>query len=131
MHSRKTKVLVVDDEVSMRELTSMEFRRRGFSTLTAADGEHAISLAKLEKPDVIILDLIMPGLHGFEVLKALRSIPEIRRPIVIVQSAKSYKPDIDKALEMGADAYVIKPGNSGELVDLAIKHLEMREPQEP
>lgn len=129
MHSQRSKVLVVDDEVSVRELTSMEFRRRGFSTITAGNGEDAIWLAKTEKPQVVILDLIMPGLHGFEVLRTLRSLPDLDRPVVIVQSAKSYKPDIDKALEMGADAYVIKPGNSSDLVDLALKHLEMRKQQ--
>ena len=128
MDSPTPKVLIVDDDSSVRELCSVEFQRSGFDVLLAEDGDEALRVASESRPEIVILDLIMPGSHGFEVLKTIRRTPELSSTVVIIRSGKSYKPDIDKALELGADAYVVKPGDLEELVRLAHQHLQKRRP---
>lgn len=120
------KILIADDEPAERELTAAEFQRVGFRVLTTENGTETIALATAEKPDAVILDLLMPGFNGFEVLNRLRQVTELSTMVVIIRSGKSYKPDIDKALELGADAYVVKPGDLEELVKLTINHIEKR-----
>jgi DNA-binding response OmpR family regulator len=110
------KVLIVDDEEAERDIIAMEFRMNGFQVLTSGGGRDAISQATRERPDAIILDLLMPGLNGFDVLARLRKSEGFAKTAIIVRSGKSYKPDIDKALEMGADAYITKPGELEELI---------------
>lgn len=124
MEQEKRKVLIIDDELAMREYTAIEFTRAGFLPILVDNGKDAIDIATKELPEVIVLDLLMPGIHGFEILSALRKMPELSRSVIIVRSAKSYKSDIDKAIQMGANEYVIKPGNPGEIAALALKHLE-------
>jgi len=120
------KILIADDEAAERELTAAEFQRVGFQVLTTENGTETIALATAEKPDAVILDLLMPGFNGFEVLNRLRQMTELSTMVVIIRSGKSYKPDIDKALELGADAYVVKPGDLEDLVKLTINHIERR-----
>lgn len=124
--STDRKVLVVDDELAERDIIAMEFRMNGFHVSTAGGGRDAITLASKEKPDAIILDLLMPGINGFDVLGRLRKSDDFSKTAIIVRSGKAYKPDIDKALEMGADAYVTKPGELEELVRLAHEHITKR-----
>ena len=119
-------VLIVDDDSAVRELCSVEFKRSGFEVLVAENGDEAIRVARQTHPEIVILDLIMPGSHGFEVLKTIRQSRDLSNTVVIIRSGKSYKPDIDKALELGADAYVVKPGDLEDLVRLASQHLEKR-----
>ena len=71
----------------------------------------------------------MEGLHGFEVCKMLRANSNLRRTAIIVTSGKSYKPDIDKAMQLGADAYVVKPFLPKELLEIAIQHMNKRASQ--
>ncbi len=120
------KILIADDEAAERELTAAEFQRVGFQVLTTDNGTETLALATAEKPDAVILDLLMPGFNGFEVLNRLRQMTELSTMVVIIRSGKSYKPDIDKALELGADAYVVKPGDLEDLVKLTINHIERR-----
>src|SRR5262249_11487951 len=87
----------------------MLFDHEGFIVYTAGDGAEGVALAEVHKPDVIVCDLLMDRMDGFQVLQVVRALPQGARAIIIVVSAKSYKPDIDRAKELGADAYLVKP----------------------
>ncbi len=101
----KDLILVVDDEEDIRELIQFNLEREGYTVMTAATGEEALSITSHRKPDLIILDLMLPGIDGLEVCKALSSY-EI--PILMV-TAKGEDSDIILGLEMGADDYITKP----------------------
>ena len=120
------KVLIVDDEDFLRSFYSHYFANKGFTVFEADNGLDGLSIAKAEKPELILLDLIMPGMHGFAVCKQLRENPAFNNTTIIITSAKSYKPDIDKALKLGADAYVIKPVEFDELFQIANEKMEQR-----
>ena len=109
-------MLIIDNDEGLLELLAFVFRGRGFTVHTAQEGTEGIALARAHHPGVIICDIIMDDVHGFEVLRSLRADPQLARAIVIMISAKSYKPDIDRAREMGADDYVVKPFYPDELV---------------
>jgi DNA-binding response OmpR family regulator len=83
-------------------------------------------MALMNPPNIIILDLMMEGLHGYEVCKMLRANSSIRRTAIIIISGKSYKADIDKAMEFGADSYIVKPFSNKELLKVAIQHMNER-----
>ena len=123
----KPKVLIIDDDPSLRRLVQVVFARDGFDTFLAHEGSEGVSLALMNPPNIIILDIMMEGLHGFEVCKMLRANSSLRRTAIIMISGKSYKPDIDKAMELGADSYVVKPFSPKELLEIAVKHMKERE----
>ena len=100
--------------------------KQGFTVLEADNGLDGLTVAEAEKPELILLDLIMPGMHGFAVCKQLRENPALDKSTIIITSSKSYKPDIDKALELGADAYIIKPVEFDELFQIANEKMEQR-----
>jgi DNA-binding response OmpR family regulator len=122
----KPKVLVVDDEDFFRRLVVLGFERDGFSVYQADNGEDAITIAGTELPDLILLDLVMPRLLGFEVCQILRKDQRFSKTAIIIMSAKSYKPDMDKAAELGADAYVVKPFEFSDLMKTARIHMDKR-----
>jgi DNA-binding response OmpR family regulator len=107
------KVLVVDDDAAIRELAATVLRREGFTVLTARDGEEALHRARAEQPALILLDLMLPRLDGFEVCRILRA--ECDTPIMMLTAKGD---DIDKivGLEIGADDYLTKPFNPREMV---------------
>jgi DNA-binding response OmpR family regulator len=122
----KPKVLIIDDDPSLRRLVQVVFERDGFDVSLASEGSEGVHLALMNPPNIIILDIMMEGLHGFEVCKMLRANSSMRRTAIIIISGKSYKPDIDKAMELGADSYVIKPFSPKELLKIAIQHMNER-----
>ncbi len=122
----KPKVLIVDDEDFFRRIVAMGFEREGFAVLQADNGEDAVKIAHSETPDLILLDLVMPRLLGFEVCQKLRSDKRFSKTAIIIMSAKSYKPDIDKAKELGADSYVVKPFEFPDLLKTAREHMNKR-----
>jgi DNA-binding response OmpR family regulator len=107
------KVLVVDDDPAVRELAATVLQREGFTVLTARDGEEALACARAEKPGLVLLDLMLPRLDGFEVCRILRDESEI--PIMMLTARGD---DVDKVvgLEIGADDYLTKPFNPREMV---------------
>ncbi|MCX6122562.1 MAG: response regulator [Ignavibacteriales bacterium] len=125
----KRKVLIIDDDPSLRRLVQVLFERDGFDVSLASEGSEGVQLALMNPPHIIILDIMMEGLHGFEVCKMLRANSSMRRTAIIIISGKSYKPDIDKAMELGADAYVVKPFSPKELLQIAIEHMNKRASQ--
>jgi DNA-binding response OmpR family regulator len=122
----KRKVLIIDDDPSLRRLVQVVFERDGFDVSLAGEGSEGIRLALINPPHIIILDIMMEGLHGFEVCKMLRANSSMQHTAIIVISGKSYKSDIDKAMELGADSYVIKPFSPKELLEIAIQHMNER-----
>jgi DNA-binding response OmpR family regulator len=107
------KILVVDDEPTLVATLRYNLEREGYQVVTAADGESGLSLARAERPDLIILDLMLPGLDGLEVCRILRR--EMTVPILML-TAKTDEVDKVVGLELGADDYVTKPFSMRELL---------------
>lgn len=108
-----TTILVVDDEQRLRDIIRGYLVREGFTVLTAADGRAALDLARQHAPDVIVLDLMLPGLDGLEVCRQVRSFSDA---YVIMLTAKAEEIDRIVGLEVGADDYITKPFSPRELV---------------
>ncbi len=112
----KGTVLVIDDEKDLIELLRYNFEREGFDILEAADGTSGLRMAREQQPDMVILDLMMPGLDGLEVCRELRSDPTTRGLPIIMLTARAAEADRVVGLELGADDYVTKPFSPRELV---------------
>jgi two-component system alkaline phosphatase synthesis response regulator PhoP len=108
------KVLVVDDEKSIVRLVTFNLEKEGFTTLEAYDGEEALQKTREANPDLIILDIMLPGLDGLEVCRRIRR--EGMQPAVIMLTAKDHEIDRVLGLELGADDYITKPFSPRELV---------------
>jgi DNA-binding response OmpR family regulator len=108
-------VLVVDDEPTIAELIVRCLQRAGYRTLTAADGSEALATAVAQRPDLVVLDLMLPGVDGLEVMRRLRRQDGGGPPVILV-SAKSDESDRVTGLRLGADDYVVKPFSLAELV---------------
>lgn len=102
------RVLVVDDEAPLRELVVVTLGD-AFACVEAEDGEAALELARSEPPDLVFLDVMLPGLSGLDVLRALRADPALESVPVIVLSAWQAPDDVTRAIEAGADRFVSKP----------------------
>jgi two-component system, OmpR family, response regulator ResD len=122
-------VLVVDDEPTISEVVSLCLQRAGYSTRVARDGARAIALASEARPDLVLLDLELPGISGLEVLRRLRAGGNGHRLPVIVLSAKAGPGDRVIGLRLGADDYVVKPFAPAELVarvDAVLRRIDSR-----
>jgi DNA-binding response OmpR family regulator len=110
------KVLIADDEPNI--VISLEYllRREGFEVFVAADGEEALARARAERPDLVLLDVMMPKMNGFDVCQALRADPEMAATRILMLTAKGRDTEVSKGLGLGADAYVTKPFSTKELV---------------
>ncbi|CAN5376254.1 response regulator transcription factor [soil metagenome] len=109
-------VLVVDDEPEIVSLVAYHLERAGYTVSTATDGAEAISKTRLEQPRLIVLDLMLPGITGFQVLEAIRSQPETQDVPVLMLTALRDDEDRIRGLSLGVDDYVTKPFNPDELV---------------
>jgi phosphate regulon transcriptional regulator PhoB len=112
----KASILVVDDESDILSLLAYNIRAAGFDVLTAGEGYEALRIAKQQLPDLVILDLMLPGLDGFEVCKELKRSSETRNIPVIMLTARGEEVDRIVGLELGADDYVVKPFSPRELI---------------
>ncbi len=110
------KILVTDDEKDIVELISYNLEKEGFSILKAYDGEAALRLVQLHKPDLLILDLMLPSLSGIDVCKAIRNNPATASLPIIMVTAKADETDKIIGLEIGADDYITKPFSIKELI---------------
>lgn len=110
----KRKILIVDDEQSIRTLLDYNLKQAGYETISAADGEVALDMVKKDKPDLILLDLMLPKKNGFEVCRILRE-QDINIPIIML-TAKSDELDKIDGLEIGADDYMTKPFSPREVI---------------
>lgn len=103
-----TKVLLVEDDMALRDIYSARFLAEGFEVVTASDGEMALTVAVKEKPDLIILDVMMPKISGFDVLDILRATPETKDTKIIMMTALSQTADVEKGKSLGANEYLVK-----------------------
>jgi DNA-binding response OmpR family regulator len=124
-------LLVIENDESLVDLVSYYFSEQGYTVHTANDGDKGIAAALEHRPSAIICDVIMGTTHGFDVLRALRAHPEMKNTVIIITSAKAYKPDIDRARELGATDYVVKPFRTEELLALVERHLAAQRQVEP
>ncbi|HUH65054.1 MAG TPA: response regulator [Syntrophales bacterium] len=109
-------ILIVDDEEHIVDLIAYNIEKEGFKSVKAYNGESALDLVKNKKPDLVILDLMLPGIRGMEVCKTIRQNRETESLPVIMLTAKSDQSDKVLGLEMGADDYITKPFNVRELI---------------
>ncbi|MCF6157832.1 MAG: response regulator transcription factor [wastewater metagenome] len=112
----KEKILVVDDEKDLVKLIRYHLEKDGYKIIAAYNGEDALFLTRRERPELIILDLMLPGMDGLEVCKRLKSIPELAHIAIVMLTAKGDENDITIGLKLGADDYVTKPFSPKELV---------------
>ncbi|MSR82988.1 MAG: response regulator transcription factor [Candidatus Latescibacteria bacterium] len=120
-----TKILIVEDEPDILELLCYNLRQAGFEITTAEDGEVALRLAEQHPPDLVVLDLMLPGMDGLELCRLLKQREALRRVPVLMLTAKTEEVDRIVGLELGADDYVTKPFSPRELV-LRIKAILRR-----
>ncbi|MGD8513219.1 MAG: response regulator transcription factor [Deltaproteobacteria bacterium] len=112
----KEKILVVDDEEDILELLRFNLSREGCQVFCASSGEEALRLVRSEIPDLMVLDLMLPGIDGLEVARRLKSDPNTKNLPVVMLTAKGEEADIVTGLELGADDYVTKPFSPRVLV---------------
>ncbi|HXX54169.1 MAG TPA: response regulator, partial [Thermodesulfovibrionales bacterium] len=109
-------MLVVDDEADLVELVSYNLKKEGFAIDSASDGEEALSKIRKKKYDLLILDLMLPGIQGMELCRIIRNDPKTAHMPIIMLTAKGEEVDKVLGLEMGADDYMTKPFSPRELV---------------
>ncbi len=126
----KGKILIIEDDRDIVEMVEYNLKQDGYTAVHAYDGEKGIKLADKEKPDLIILDLMLPAIDGFEVCKTLKLQQSTCRVPIIILSAKSRETDKVVGLELGADDYVTKPFSPRELL-ARIKAVLRRHKEQP
>ncbi|MBI5469188.1 MAG: response regulator transcription factor [Deltaproteobacteria bacterium] len=132
MHRHDPRILVVDDEPDILNLLDYNLRKAGFKVLSAKDGPEAIDTARLQRPDLILLDIMLPDMEGTEVLKRLKTFDSTRHIPVIMLTAKGEEVDKIIGFELGAEDYITKPFSPRELI-LRVRAVLKRgaEPAEP
>ena len=110
------KVMVVDDSPTMRQLISDTLNGKGYHVITADDGEEALQKASKELPDLVVLDVVMPGKNGFQVCRQLKTDTATKHIKVILLTSKNQKSDQFWGLKQGADVYMTKPFEGQELL---------------
>ena len=121
----RQRILVCDDEKLIRDMLQKALSSRGFQVSTAADGAEAIARIDSDQPELVLLDLMMPRMDGFDVLRAVRARPELLGLQIIVLTARASQEVLQEALEAGADDYVSKPFHLGEVMSRVDAHLRI------
>jgi two-component system alkaline phosphatase synthesis response regulator PhoP len=116
------KILFIEDESALQKTFGEFLTQEGYQVISALDGELGLNLAKEKKPDLILLDLILPKLNGFEVLKKIKEADETKEiPVIVLTNLENMR-DIDKALELGATTYLVKANYSLQEIAEKIKN---------
>ncbi len=110
------KVLVVDDEVYILHILDFSLGAEGFDVITAADGEQALARARSERPDLIVMDIMMPRLDGYETCRRLKGDPSTKEIPVLLLTARGREEDRKRGMEAGADDYMTKPFSPNKLI---------------
>lgn len=113
---RTRTILVADDEEDVRELVTYRLTRSGYEVIEAQDGQEAFELATERAPDLMVLDVMMPRVDGYELTRRVRAEDSLRSVPVILLTARSQETDVSRGFEVGADDYLRKPFNPDELV---------------
>ena len=111
------KVLVVDDDPSISRLIAMALSSNGYEVFEALNGIKGYKVARREKPDVVLLDIMMPDVDGYEVFRRIKLDPTTNEIPIVFVSAKSSDDDVNKGLSMGANAYITKPFEISRLLE--------------
>lgn len=106
--NNNTKVLVIEDDKFLRELIIRKLNAENFNVVEAIDGEEGLKKAGAEKPDIVLLDIVLPGIDGFEILKRMKADPELSKIPVIMLTNLGQRDDIQRGIDMGAVDYLIK-----------------------
>lgn len=114
----KKRILIVEDEESLLKLESILLSSRGYAVAGVTDGKAALDHVAATPPDLIILDIMLPGMDGFEVCRRLKADPATRHIPVVMLTAKKSSQDREKGMEAGAAAYVTKPFKSARIIDI-------------
>ena len=118
------KILVCDDERHIVRLIQVNLERQGYNVVTAYDGKEGLEKVRAEKPDLCVLDVMMPYMDGFEVLKNIRRDPDTEATPVIMLTAKAQDKDVFEGYSYGADMYLTKPFNPMELISFVKRILQ-------
>ena len=110
------KILFIEDEPTLQKTFGDIIREKGYKMVSALDGETGLKLVEIENPDLILLDVILPKMHGFEVLEKLKKNPKTKEIPVIILTNLERTEDVDKAIELGATTYLVKTSYSLEEV---------------
>jgi two-component system phosphate regulon response regulator PhoB len=111
------KILIVDDRLEVRELVEVTLRVKDYQILQASSAEEALGIVKVEKPDLILMDIMMPGgIDGLEATRILKKDPETKDCTIIILTAKGQKTDREKGFEAGAEDYFVKPFSPLDLI---------------
>ncbi len=119
------KILIADDEQNIVISIDFLLRREGFAVLIANDGEEALAKVRDEQPDLVLLDVMMPKMNGFDVCQAIRADPDLSGTRILMLTAKGRDTEVSKGLGLGADGYMTKPFSTKELLAEVRKLLEM------
>ena len=111
------RILVVDDEARVVAVIQKRLESAGFEVITAMDGTEALMKARSEKPDLILLDLILPKLNGYQVCSILKRDSSYKQIPILMLTARSQENDVDEGMRVGADAYMLKPFKGDMLLD--------------
>lgn len=117
------KILIVDDEPNIVMTLEYAFRKQGFEVFIARDGSEALEILNKEIPDVIMLDIMMPNVDGYETLKRIKNNKELEKTKVVFLTAKNKASDIEKGLKLGADKYLTKPFSIKKIVSEIVELL--------
>jgi len=119
------KILIVDDRSEVRELVEVTLRAKDYEILQASTGEKALEIVQVEKPDLILMDIMMPGgMDGLEATRILKNNPDTKDCTIIILTAKGQKTDREKGLEAGAEDYFVKPFSPLDLLKKVEEALE-------
>lgn len=111
-----TKIVIADDEEHLGYMVKFKLEKEGFDVIWKMDGRQALKAVQEERPELVLLDVMMPGLTGFEVLEAIKADPELKDTPVIMLTARGQEADTVKGLDLGAADYIVKPFRPAELV---------------
>ena len=127
MNTDKQKILVVDDDEMTTELAKTFLERHNFAVVIAKDGHEAIQLAQSEVPNLILLDVMLPTMDGFEVCKRLRNLEEFKKTPILMFTARGFSSDVEQGQAAGANEYIVKPFSGKALIATIRKHLGIEE----
>jgi CheY-like chemotaxis protein len=111
------RVLAVDDDPTILRLLQVNLEMEGHEVLTAEDGQSALAVIRAERPEVVLLDVMMPEMDGFQVCEAVRADPDIADTPIVFVSARAQQADLDRGFASGADGYITKPFDPVDLVE--------------
>ena len=115
---KKNRILVVEDEESLLKLESILFTSKGYAVTGVRDGKSALEAIAADRPDLVVLDVMLPGQDGFEVCRAIKENPETSSIPVVMLTAKKSSNDLERGRLAGADAYITKPFKSVKVLEV-------------